>query len=184
MHNNMKKAILTLAVLCTVGMLVGCKSGTAGENPNDTLQPANEAVSIEPPTETGYGPIWDELERLTNKIYAGDTLLPEEWSFLFEHIDTFDGYLSEGIGNALYEVLSELWYSEHVALEGLAHLSLEKREHVLETMMHLMSIDIMGDAHTYTWDEFTTQFPVFEGSKAAEKALEEINKEKKEEFNQ
>ena len=180
----MKKAILTLAVLCCIGLMAGCRSGTAGENPNDTLQPANEVVSIEPPTETGYGPIWDELERLTNKIYAGDTLLPEEWSFLFEHIETFDGYLAEGIGNALYGVLSELCYSEHVALEGLVHLSPEKREHVLETMMYLMSIDIMVDAYTYTWAEFTTQFPVFEGSTAAEKVLEEINKEKKEESNQ
>lgn len=180
----MKKAILTLAVLCGIGLMAGCKSGTADENTDDTLQPANEAVSIEPPIETGYSPIGDELERLTNKIYVGDTLLPEEWSFFFEHIDTFDGYLAEGIGNALYGVLTEPCYSEHVKLEGLAHLSPEKREHVLETMLYLMSIDIMLDANTYTWDEFTTQFPVFEGSKAAEKVLEEINKEKKEESNQ
>ena len=180
----MKKAFLTLAVLCAVAMMAGCKGGTAGENPNDTLQTANEVVSIEPPTETGYGPIWDELERLTNKIYAGDTLLPEEWSFLFEHIDTFDGYLAEGIGNALYGVLAELWYSKHVALECLDKLSPERREQVLASMIEMMSIDIMADEHTYTWTEFTTQFPVFEGSTAAEKAFERVNKEKIEEFNQ
>ena len=173
----MKKAFLTLAVLCGIGLMTGCKNGTAGENPNDTLQPANEVVSNEPPREI----IWDELERLTDKIYAGDTLLPEEWSFFFEHFDTLDGGPAEATGCALYRALAEPWYREHMEREGLAHLSPEKREHVLETMMHLMSIDIMGDAYTFTWDEFTTQFPVFEGSKAAEKALEEINKWKEEE---
>ena len=177
----MKKAILTLAVLCGIGLMAGCKSGTTDENAstNDTMQPADKTVVAEQPTETGYGPVWDELERLTYKIAAGDTLLPEEWSFFFEHIDTFDGYLAEGIGAALYGTLTELWYSEHVTLEGLAHLSPEKREYVLDQMISLMSIDIMLEEHTFTWDEFTTQFPVFEGSKAAKKTLEEINEEKK-----
>ena len=172
----MKKAFLALAVLCGIGLMTGCKNGTAGENQNDTLQPANEVVSNESTTKT----IWDELERLTDKIYASDTLLPEEWSFFFEHFDTLWGSPAEATGHALYGVLTELWYSEHMEREGLAHLSPEKREHVLESMMYLMDIDIMEDAHTYTWDEFTTQFPVFEGSKAAEKALEEINKWKEE----
>jgi len=86
--------------------------------------------------------------------------------------------------NVLYEVLTKPSYSKHVAQEGLAHLSPEKREHVLEKMIYLMFIDIMLDAHTYTWDEFTMQYPIFEGSKAAEKALGEINEIKKEESSQ
>ena len=180
----MRKAILTLAVLCGIGLTAGCKSSTTNEETNDTMQPTNETVIAEPQTETGYGPVWDELERLTYKIAAGDTLLPEEWSFFFEHIDTFDGGLAEEIGYALYRTLNELWYSEHVAREGLAHLSPVKREYVLGQMIVLMSIDILADKHTFTWDAFQIRFPIFEGSKAAENALEEINKEKKEMSNQ
>ena len=59
----MKKAILTLAVLCGIGLMAGCKSGTTDENAstNDTMQPADKTVVAEQPTETGYGPVWDEL---------------------------------------------------------------------------------------------------------------------------
>lgn len=173
-------------MLCGIGLMAGCKSGAADENTstNDTMQPADKTVVAEQPTETGYGPVWDELERLTYKIAAGDTLLPEEWSFFFEHIDTFDGYLAEVIGAALYNTLESDWYCEHLEQEGLIKLSPEKREHVLEQMMYLMSIDIVADTHTYTWTDFQYDFYVFYGSKAAEKVFEEINEEKKEMSNQ
>ena len=169
----MKKSILTLAVLCGIGLMAGCKSGTANENTSDTTAVA-----------TWNADEWEhEWERLLAKIRNGDTLLPEEWSFFFENIDKVGEEYSEGVGYCLYNALAGQWYSEHVAREGLAQLSPEKREHVLEQMMYMMSIDIMIEEHTYTWDEFQIDFPVFEGSKAAEKALEEINKWKKEESN-
>ena len=166
-------------MVCALGMMTACKGGTANESVVDTTQKINENVVVEPSSETGNSPVWDELERLTNKIFDGDTLVPEEWAFFFDNIDVFDGYLAEGIGYALYKILDleSDWYCETIEA-NLRSLTPKKREHVLDRMICLMSIDIMLEEHTYTWDEFSTQFPIFRGARAAEKHLEEINKEK------
>ena len=184
----MKKVFLLGAMVCALGMMTACKSGTANETSADTIQPTNEtAIDTIHPTnedvatgqssETGYGSVWDELERLTNKISDGDTLVPEEWAFFFDNIDVFDGYLAEGIGYVLYNILESDGYCENIE-PNLRALTPEKREHVLDRMIGLMSIDIMLEEHTYTWDEFTTRFVIFRGSKAAEKHLKEINEER------
>ena len=75
-------------------------------------------------------------------------------------------------------------FLENMELEGLDKLSPERREQVLASMIEMMSIDIMADEHTYTWAEFSDDFYVFRGSRAAEKAFERVNKEKIEESNQ
>lgn len=173
----MKKTFYLLsAVLCAVAMMAGCKSGAANEDATDTT-----AVCQRDNSDTlGV----DEWERLAEKMRGNDTLLPEEWSFLFQNIDKADGGYSEDMGYSLYKSIRRTGFLKNMELEGLDKLSPERREQVLASMIEMMSIDIMADEHTYTWAEFSDDFYVFRGSRAAEKAFEWINKEKKEESNQ
>lgn len=171
---KMKKVFLTLAMLCAVAMMVGCKGG-------GTPAKLDESTATEAATDTFNV---DEWERLAEKMRGGDTLLPEEWSFLFQNIDKADGGYSEDMGYSLYKSMQYIRFLENMELEGLDKLSPERREQVLASMIELMSIDIMADEHTYTWAEFSDDLYVFRGSQAAEKAFERINKEKKEESNQ
>ena len=166
----------TLAVLCAVAMMAGCKGGTANEDVADTTVVCQR-------TDTDTFNV-DEWERLAEKMRGNDTLLPEEWSFLFQNIDKADGEYSEDMGYSLYKCIQYIRFLENMELEGLDKLSPERREQVLASMIEMMSIDIMADEHTYTWAEFSDDFYVFRGSRAAEKAFERINKEKKEEYNQ
>lgn len=170
-----KKVFLTLAVLCAVAMMAGCKGGAANESTIDTTV----AVTT---TDTDTFNV-DEWERLAEKMRGNDTLLPEEWSFLFQNIDKADGGYSEDMGYSLYKSMQYIRFLENMELEGLDKLSPERREQVLASMIEMMSIDIMADEHTYTWAEFSDDLYVFRGSQAAEKAFERINKEKKEESN-
>ena len=176
-------------MICTavvvLAMMAGCKGGgtpaeldeaTATETTADTT-----AVCQKANTDTLNV---DEWERLAEKMRGGDTLLPEEWSFLFQNIDKADGGYSEDMGYSLYKSMQYIRFLKNMELEGLDKLSLERREQVLASMIEMMSIDIMADEHTYTWAEFSDDLYVFRGSRAAEKAFERINKEKKEESNQ
>lgn len=169
----MKKTFLTLAVLCAVAMMAGCKGG-------GTPAELDEATATEAATDTLNV---DEWERLAGKMRGGDTLLPEEWSFFFQNIDKADGGYSEDMGYSLYESIRRTGFLKNMEQEGLDKLSPERREQVLASMIEMMSIDIMADEHTYTWAEFSDDLYVFRGSLAAEKAFERINKEKKEESN-
>lgn len=176
-------------MICTavvvLAMMAGCKGG-------GTPAELDEATATETAADTTA--VWqkantdtlnvDEWERLAEKMRGGDTLLPEEWSFLFQNIDKADGGYSEDMGYSLYKSMQYIRFLENMELEGLDKLSPERREQVLASMIEMMSIDIMADEHTYTWTEFSDDFYVFKGSRAAEKALERINKEKKEESNQ
>ena len=166
----------TLAVLCAVATMAGCKGGTANESTTDTTV----AVTT---TDTDTFNV-DEWERLAGKMRGGDTLLPEEWSFFFQNIDKADGEYSEDMGYSLYESIRHTGFLKNMEQEGLDKLSPERREQVLASMIEMMSIDIMADEHTYTWTEFSDDFYVFRGSRAAENVFEWINKEKKEESNQ
>ena len=181
----MKKAFLALAVLCAVGMMAGCKGG-------GTPAELDEATATEAATDTAA--VWqatdtdtfnvDEWERLAEKMRGNDTLLPEEWSFLFQNIDKADGEYSEDMGYSLYESIKRKGFLENMEQEGLDKLSPERREQVLASMIEMMSIDIIADEYPYTWAEFSDDLSVFKGSRTAEKAFERINKEKKEESNQ
>ncbi|MBQ6238372.1 MAG: hypothetical protein IJK07_09175 [Bacteroidales bacterium] len=163
----------TLAVLCTVAMMTGCKGGGAPAE-------LDEATATEAATDTFNV---DEWERLAGKMRGGDTLLPEEWSFFFQNINKADGEYSEEMGYSLYESIRHTGFLKNMEQEGLDKLSPERREQVLASMIEMMSIDIMADEHTYTWAEFSDDFYVFRGSLAAEKVFEWINKEKEEESN-
>ena len=181
----MKKTKMICTAVVVLAMMAGCKGGgtpaeldeaTATETAADTT-----AVCQKANTDTLNV---DEWERLAEKMRGGDTLLPEEWSFLFQNNDKADGGYSEDMGYSLYKSMQYIRFLKNMELEGLDKLSPERREQVLAWMIELMSIDIMADEHTYTWTEFSDDFYVFRGSRAAEKAFERINKEKKEESNQ
>ena len=175
----------TLAVLCTVAMMAGCKGGGTPAELDEAMatEAATDTTVVCQRTDTDTFNV-DEWERLAEKMRGGDTLLPEEWSFLFQNIDKADGGYSEDMGYSLYKSIQYIRFLENMKLEGLDKLSPERREQVLASMIEMMSIDIMADEHTYTWAEFSDDFYVFRGSQAAEKAFERINKEKKEESNQ
>ena len=180
----MKKAFLTLAVLCAVAMMSGCKGGgtSAKLDESTATEAATDTAAVWQATDTDTFNV-DEWERLAGKMRGGDTLLAEEWSFLFQNIDKADGGYSEDMGYSLYESIRHTGFLKNMEQEGLDKLSPERREQVLASMIELMSIDIMADEHTYTWAEFSDDLYVFRGSQAAEKAFERINKEKKEESN-
>ena len=171
----MKKLFYLGAMVCVLGMMTACKSGTTEETTNDTT-----AVCTTTNSDT-----WsDEWMRLSEKMCGNDTLLPEEWSFFFENIDKADGEYSENMGYCLYKSMQYLRFLENMDLEGLAKLTPERREQVLEKMMSMISIDIMAEKHTYTWAEFSDDIYIFKGSKAAEKEFEWIIEEKKQMSNQ
>ena len=174
----------TLAVLCAVAMMAGCKGGGTPAELDEAIatEAATDTAAVWQATDTGTFNV-DEWERLAGKIRGGDLLLPEEWSFLFQNIDKADGGYSEDMGSSLYKTMQYPRFLENMELEGLDKLSPERREQVLASMIEMMSIDIIADVYTYTWAEFSGDLYVFRGSRAAEKAFERINKEKKEESN-
>lgn len=172
--HQVRRTFFTLAVLCAVATMAGCKGGGAPAEPD-------EAMATEAATDTFNV---DEWERLAEKMRGGDTLLPEEWSFFFQNINKADGEYSEDMGYSLYESIRHTGFLKNMEQEGLDKLSPERREQVLASMIEMMSIDIMANEHTYTWAEFSDDFYVFRGSRAAEKVFKWINKEKEEESNQ
>ncbi len=181
----MKKAFFILAALCAVAMMAGCKGGGAPAELDEAMatEAATDTAAVWRATDTDTFNV-DEWKRLAEKMRGNDTLLPEEWSFLFQNIDKADGEYSEDMGYSLYKSMQYIRFLENMELEGLDKLSPERREQVLASMIEMMSIDIMEDEYTYTWTEFSDDLYVFRGSQAAEKAFERINKEKKEESNQ
>ena len=84
------------AILCALGAMTACKSGTTKKITSDTT-----AAS----TTTNDDTWREEWVRLSEKMCENDTLLPEEWSFFFENIDKADGEYSEGMGYCLYKSL-------------------------------------------------------------------------------
>ena len=182
----MKKTFYLLsAVLCAMAMMAGCKGGGTPAELDEAMatEDATDTTAVCQRADTDTLNV-DEWERLAEKMRGNDTLLPEDWSFLFQNIDKADGEYSEDMGYSLYKSMQYIRFLENMELEGLDKLSPERREQVLASMIEMMSIDIMADEHTYTWAEFSDDFYVFRGSRAAEKAFERVNKEKIEESNQ
>ena len=170
---TMKKILLICAAVFAIGMITGCKGGGMSAEADEAT--VNVAVN----DTTANSDTWsDEWMRLSEKMCNNDTLLPEEWAFLFENIDKADGEYSESMGYCLYKSMQYPRFLENMELEGLTKLSPERREQVLEKMMSMLSIDIMAEKHTYTWAEFSDVFYVFEGSKAAEREFARIIEEK------
>ena len=100
----MLKTALPAAVIFALVAMTACNGGTASKDTVDTAMlgetVSNAVVMTDEaqPSSSETDTIWNELERLTDEIYDGHPLEPEEWAFIFDHIDMFDGYLAEGFG--------------------------------------------------------------------------------------
>lgn len=176
----MKKAFFILAALCAVAMMAGCKGGGTHAELDESMatEAATDTAAVWQATDTDTFNV-DEWERLAEKMRGNDTLLPEEWSFLFQNIDKADGGYSEDMGHSLYKNVQYARFLENMKMEGLDKLSPERREQVLASMIEMMSIYIIADVYTYTWAEFSGDLYVFRGSQAAEKAFERIKREER-----
>ena len=177
----MLKTALPAAVIFALVAMTACNGGTASKDTVDTAMlgetVSNAVVMTDEaqPSSSETDTIWNELERLTDEIYDGHPLEPEEWAFIFDHIDMFDGYLAEGFGYAMYnQMVNCPWYNDQIT-SVLNTLTPLKREHVLKKIVGLMSVDIFLEDEKYTWSQFVNKFPIFSGSVAAEKALAEVN---------
>ena len=178
---QMNKTALLTALAFALAAMTACNGVTADKDIADTAafgEAAGNAVVVSDtaqPSSSDADTTWDELERLTDEIYDGHPLEPTEWTFIFDHIDRFDGYLAEGFGYAIYNQLVNCpGYNEQIT-SVLNTLPPLKREHVLNRLVGLMSVDILLEDEKYTWAQFVNKVPVFSGSVAAEKALTQVN---------
>jgi len=147
----MKKAIITLAMLCVLGMMTACKSGTA----------SNYATTDEI--------TWATIEdKLANEIPL------DENDCLFILTDTtLDEDHSEGVGNYLFNYLCGYPKSNKLFTNAQKNYSSEESDMKLISLMDLMSIDI-ALAEYENYEEFLGDFPMFEGCKGAEEKFKSI----------
>ncbi len=148
----MKKAILTLAVLCGIGLMFACKSGTT-----------SDTVTTDEIT-------WTTIEdKLANEIPL------DENDCLFILVDTTldDGH-SEGIGNHLFNFLCGYPKSNKLFINARKGFTKEEGDKKLLGLMDLMSIDIVL-AEYENYEEFLDDFPMFKGCKGAEELFNAIN---------
>ncbi len=148
----MKKAILTLAMLCGIGLLAACTSGTASD------------------TATTDEITWTTIEdKLANEIPL------DEADCLFILTDTtLDESHSEGIGNYLFNILCCHPKSNKLLTNARKDFTKEDGDKKLLGLMSLMSIDIVL-AEYKNYEEFLDDFPMLNGCKGAEELFTAIN---------
>ena len=148
----MKKAILTLAVLCGIGLMFACKSGTT-----------SDTVTTDEIT-------WTTIEdELANKIPLDEN----DCLFILADTTLDDGH-SEGIGNYLFNFLCGYPKSNRLFIDARKDFTKEESDKKLLGLMDLMSIDIVL-AEYENYEEFLDDFPMFKGCKGAEELFNAIN---------
>ena len=148
----MKKAIITLAVLCGIGLLAACKSGTASD-----IATTAEIT-------------WTTIEdKLANEIPLDEN----DCLFILTDTTLDDGH-SEGIGNYLFNFLCGYPKSNRLFIDARKDFTKEEGDKKLLGLMDLMSIDIVL-AEYGNYEEFLGDFPMFKGCKGAEKLFDAIN---------
>lgn len=148
----MKKAILTLAVLCGIGLMFACKSGTTSD------------------TVTTYEITWTTIE---DKLADGIPLDENDCLFILTDTTLDDGH-SEGIGNYLFNLLCGHPKSNKLFTNARKGFTKEESDKKLLGLMDLMSIDIVL-AEYENYEEFLDDFPMFKGCKGAEELFNAIN---------
>ena len=147
----MKKAIITLAVLCGIGLLAACKSGTASD-----IATTDEIT-------------WTTIEdKLANEIPLDEN----DCLFILTDTTLDDGH-SEGIGNYLFNFLCGYPKSNNLFTKAQKNFSSEDGDQKLINLMNLMSIDI-ALAEYENYEEFLGDFPMFKGCKGAEEKFKSI----------
>ena len=148
----MKKAILTLAVLCGIGLMFACKSGTTSD------------------TATTDEITWTAIEdKLANEIPLDEN----DCLFILADTTLDDGH-SEGIGNHLFNFLCGYPKSNKLFINARKDFTKEEGDKKLLGLMDLMSIDIVL-AEYENYEEFLGDFPMFKGCKGAEELFNAIN---------
>ena len=147
----MKKAIITLAMLCVLGMMTACKSGTA----------SNYATTDEI--------TWATIE---DKLANGIPLDENDCLFILTDTTLDEGY-SEGVSNYLFNYLCGYPKSNKLFTNAQKNFSSEECDQKLISLMDLMSIDI-ALAEYENYEEFLGDFPMFKGCKGAEENFKSI----------
>ena len=148
----MKKVFFTLAVLCTVAMMTGCKGGAANESttPNEIT--------------------WTTIE---NKLANKSQLDEADCMFILTDTTLDEGH-SEGLGNYLFNYLCGYPKSNKLFINARKGFTKEEGDKKLLGLMDLMSIDIVL-AEYENYEEFLDDFPMFKGCKGAEELFNAIN---------
>ena len=147
----MKKAIITLAMLCALGMMTACISRTASDS----------ATTVEI--------TWTTIE---DKLANGIPLDENDCLFILTDTTLDEGH-SEGVGNYLFNYLCGYPKANKLFTNAQKNFSSEEGDQKLISLMDLMSIDI-ALAKYENYEEFLGDFPMFEGCKGAEEKFKSI----------
>ena len=148
----MKKIFLFGAMVCALGMMASCKSGTTSD------------------TATTDEITWTTIEdKLANEIPLDEN----DCLFILADTTLDDGH-SEGIGNHLFNFLCGYPKSNKLFINARKGFTKEEGDKKLLGLMDLMSIDIVL-AEYENYEEFLGDFPIFEGCKGAEELFNAIN---------
>lgn len=147
----MKKLFLLGAIVCVLGMMTACKSGTASD-----IATTAEIT-------------WTTIEdKLANEIPLDEN----DCLFILTDTTLDDGH-SEGIGNYLFNFLCGYPKSNKLFTNAQKNFSSKEGDQKLISLMDLMSIDI-ALAEYENYEEFLGDFPMFEGCKGAEEKFKSI----------
>ena len=148
----MKKIFLFGAMVCALGMMTACKSGTASD-----IATTAEIT-------------WTTIE---NKLADGIPLDENDCLFILTDTTLDDGH-SEGIGNYLFNLLCGHPKSNKLFIDARKDFTKKEGDKKLLGLMSLMSIDIVL-AEYENYEEFLDDFPMFKECKGAEKLFDAIN---------
>ena len=148
----MKKIFLFGAMVCALGIMSACKSGTA-----------SDTVTTDEIT-------WTTIE---DKLADGIPLDENDCLFILTDTTLDDGH-SEGIGNHLFNFLCGYPKSNRLFIDARKDFTKEEGDKKLLGLMNMMSIDIVL-AEYENYEEFLGDFPMFKGCKGAEELFNAIN---------
>ena len=147
----MKKLFLLGAIVCVLGMMAACKSGTASD-----IATTAEIT-------------WTTIEdKLANEIPLDEN----DCLFILTDTTLDDGH-SEGIGNYLFNFLCGYPKSNKLFTKAQKNFSSEDGDQKLINLMNLMSIDI-ALAEYENYEEFLGDFPMYRACKGAEENFKSI----------
>ena len=147
----MKKAIITLAMLCALGMMTACMRRTANDS----------ATTVEI--------TWATIE---DKLANGIPLDENDCLFILTDSTLDEGH-SEGVGNYLFNYLCGYPKSNKLFTNAQKNFSSEEGDQKLIHLMDLMSIDIVL-AEYENYEEFLGDFPMYRACKGAEENFKSI----------
>ena len=147
----MKKAIILGTLICAIGMLTACKSGTTSD------------------TATTDEITWTTIEdKLANEIPLDEN----DCLFILSDTTLDDGH-SEGVGNYLFNFLCGYPKSNKLFTNVRKNFSSQEGDQKLIRLMDLISIDI-ALAEYENYEEFLGDFPMYRACKGAEENFKSI----------